>query len=497
LKQQHETRDQIGFHRGPLPLDCFRREQAMSRGLHIFTAIGICALSIIAGLHYEGNSLVYLLFTLLANALLLNGLQKRSIYFDTFIGVFFWLGFWVKFSLRVAFASGTFRESVGAFDGSGEAFDQALLISSCAFAALLVASLIRTLVFAYPDEPSTCRQSGLFLFYQRSRNYFVGIFVLIVLLTATSNAWLGIYQRGMVTQFVLPYGLNGVFKWLLQFGLASVSALIVRFEIELNRNLSMTAVFPAILESFLSNVSLLSRGMILNSSALAIGGFRMISAMKRRVDSFILLVAAVAFALLFAVSVLAVNYLRSVETWKSAETASNVAEAKKMTSPLFIDRWVGIEGVMAVSSSKRLGWELWREAWKEEYREEELSLYDRTLVQTPYIDPNIDESRTHFVSLPGLVAFLYYPGSLGFLFAALLICALLAAMLEIATYRFCGRNWILCSLFAQVIAFRYASFGYVPAQSYLLFGSLVLNGFLILAADLLLRRFFAERRPLE
>jgi hypothetical protein len=74
---------------------------------------------------------------------------------------------------------------------------------------------------------------------------------------------------------------------------------------------------------------------------------------------------------------------------------------------------------------------------------------------------------------------------------------LLAAMLEIATYRFCGRNWILCSLFAQVIAFRYASFGYVPAQSYLLFGSLVLNGFLILAADLLLRRFFAERRPLE
>ena len=50
-----------------------------------------------------------------------------------------------------------------------------------------------------------------------------------------------------------------------------------------------------------------------------------------------------------------------------------------------------------------------------------------------------------------------------------------AAGFEILTYHLCDRNWILCSLFAQVVAFRFASFGYVPAQSYLLFGSLLLN----------------------
>ena len=466
----------------------------MIRVVLFLFATTLFALAIFAGAQYKGDWLVYFLFTLLANALLLNGFRKCSIYFDTFVGLFLWLGFWFKFSLRIVFTSGLFRESVGAFDGSANAFNHALLVSSCGFAALLVASLVRERFFTYPDAPPTCGQSGLFLFYQLFRKYFVGLFILVVVLVTACNAWLGIYQRGMVTQTVLPFGLNGVFKWLLQFGFASVSTLIVRFEIELNRNLSLMAVFPAILESFFSNVSLLSRGMILNTSALAIGGLRLIRAMKRRLDFYTLFVAITAFSLLFAVSVFAVNYLRAAETWKSADAASTVAEAKNMTPSLFIDRWVGIEGVLAVSSSNKLGWDLWREAWQEKFKEGELSLYDRSFIDSPYTRSDIDKSRNHFVSLPGLVAFLYYPGSMGFLFIAVLGCALFAAVLEIATYRFCGQNWILCSLFAQVIAFRYASFGYVPGQSYLLFGTLLLNGLIIFVADDLLRRYYLRPR---
>ena len=53
--------------------------------------------------------------------------------------------------------------------------------------------------------------------------------LLLVLLCAQvalgiSNIVLGIYQRGMVTQTVLPFGLNGIYKWLLQFGLSSMAA---------------------------------------------------------------------------------------------------------------------------------------------------------------------------------------------------------------------------------------------------------------------------------
>lgn len=502
----------------------------MTKPLLILFVTAIGALAFLAGSRYEGHWFAYLLFSLIANGLLFNGFRKKAIYFDTFIGIFLWLGFWLKLSLRVAFASGLFHEAVGDFDRSADAFDHALLVSSCGLAALLVASFARQFLFCYPDMPPSASQSGLFNLYRTYRRTCVVMFVLLVLLVAASNAWLGIYQRGMVAQTQLPLGLNGVYKWLLQFGLSSIAALIIRFEIELSRNLSSMAIFLPLLESFLSNVSLLSRGMILNASALGIGGLRLIRAMKVRVDPLVLVVTAIAFALLFAISVFTVNYLRAVAlvgpepttlsdapapapapgavaapaalaapAVVAAPVVAPVAEAvaaavgaQHMTPPLFIDRWVGIEGVMAVSSSKNLGWDLWQQAWQEKYLEGTLSLYDQKFIDSPYQNSNIDRSRNHFVSLPGIIAFLYYPGSLAFLFLGLVVCALLAATIEFAVYRLCGQNWLLCSLFAQVVAFRYASFGYVPGQSYLLFGTLALNILIFFAADTLLRRYFAE-----
>lgn len=500
----------------------------MIKAILVFLAALIAALAYVAGSRYAGNWLVYSLFTLVANGLLLNGFHKKAIYFDTFIGIFLWLGFWLKLSLRVAFASGLFHEPVGEFDGSADAFDRALLVSSCGFAALLFASFVRQSLFTYSEAPCAPLQSGLFNLYRTYRKTCIAVFVLMVLLVAGSNVWLGIYQRGMVAQTLLPFGLNGVYKWLLQFGLASIVALIIRFEIELNRNLSVMAIFLPLLESFLSNVSLLSRGMILNLSALGIGGLRLIRAMKVRVDPLVLVATSIAFVVLFAISVFTVNYLRMVALAgpepttlsdapaptpgvvaapKALATPAVVAApvvapvaaavaaavgAQHMTPPLFIDRWVGIEGVMAVSSSKKLGWDLWQQAWQEKYLEGTLSLYDQGFIESPYQNPNIDRSRNHFVSLPGIIAFLYYPGSLAFLFLSLVVCALFAAAIEFAAYRLGGQNWLLCSLFAQVVAFRYASFGYVPGQSYLFFGALALNILILFAADAVLRRYFVD-----
>ena len=467
----------------------------MIRAIALLSAVMIGILTIATTLHYQGHWSAYLAFTIISNALLFNGVRRRAIYFDTFIGIFVWLGFWLKFSVRVLFMSGAFHEPVGAFDGSPDAFDSALNISSCGIAALLVASLVRQRFFSYPDSPLACTQSGLFQFYKAHRILLVGVFLGVVLLIAISNAWLGIYQRGMVVQTVLPFGMNGLYKWLLRFGLASISALIIRFEIELNRDISPISVLPPLLECFFSNVSLLSRGMILNSMGLAIGAIRTIYGTGLRLSLLRVSIGAMVFVTLFVVSVLSVNYLRAATLAGNAELAGEVMinSAREMTTPLFLDRWVGIEAVMAVSSSKQLGWDLWHEALTEKFQEGRLSLYDRVFIDSPYSNPSIDKSKHHFVSLPGIVAFFYYPGSLGFLFAALFVLGLAAAALEYLTYRLGGGNWVLCSLFAQVIAFRYVSFGYVPGQSYLLFGTLVLNVLFLFAADQMLTKHYCGR----
>jgi hypothetical protein len=452
----------------------------------------------VAGSNYPGHWAVYALFTVLSNALLLNGFRRGAIFFDTFIGIFLWLGFWLKFTYGAVLNQFIFGLPL-TFDGSGSAFDHALIVSTCGLAGFLLASWIRGCFFSYPEVPPSCRDSGLFLLYSRHRLLCVGLFLAVAVFVAVTNAWLGIYQRGMVAQTVLPFGLNGIYKWLLQFGLASISALIIRFEIELKRNVTLMAAAPALLELFLSNVSLLSRGMILNSAGLAFGTWRLLFSTKIPVGYIRMAMLAIAFGALFAGSVLTVNYLRissyEVELADSPEAAASVApqaaEVKGMTTPLFIERWIGIESVIAVSSSKQLGWDLWREAWRERYDDGKLTLYDRMFIKSPYTYTSDMEKRVfHFVSLPGIIAFFYYPGSLIFLFVVLCACGLLAASLEFLTYRYAGKNWPLCSLIAQVIAYRYASFGYVPEQSYLLFGALILNIAILFAADcFLIRRY--------
>ena len=76
----------------------------------------ILLLAAIALPKYPGQVGVYILFTIISNALLYVGFSKNAISFDAFIGVFFWLGFWLKLTLRVALTDGLFNEAVGGFD---------------------------------------------------------------------------------------------------------------------------------------------------------------------------------------------------------------------------------------------------------------------------------------------------------------------------------------------------------------------------------------------
>lgn len=261
--------------------------------------------------------------------------------------------------------------------------------------------------------------------------------------------------------------------------------------------------------------------MILNGGSLIIGAVD--NAKRRFIDLGLRyqLIVLVVFGVLFASSVFAVNYIRSYtmisslddaavqhskelksEAVKSKEPKSkrldspelNVkplddSELKSMalqfsvktSKPLMLDRWVGMEGVMAVSSYPGLGWSLWNRAWQERYFHSGTSMYDLTFIKSPYLQ--VDMSKHHFIGLPGILAFFYYPGSFPFLFMSMLLLGFLGAGIELFVYRLSGGNMILCSLMAQVVAYRYAHFGYAPHQSYLLFGSLFLNVLIIYLLD--------------
>ncbi len=455
-------------------------------GLRYISILIIIGLTCVALNGYKGESYIYLLFTFMSSALLYSGFRKNALFFDTFLGIFLWLGFWLKLTIRVAFMDSEFGQAVGGFDGSGTAFDRTLLITSCAFSGLVLASWLREkLIFVYPSQIVAVVQQGLFGFYKKYRMFFLLGFVVLIALVAVTNVYFGFYQRGSITRTFLPFGLNGIYKWLLLFGLASISALILRFEYARTNKTSYAVALVALLECFASNVSLLSRGMILNGSALIYGAFKGAGLYPVKFNIRYTLVILTLFCTLFVASVLTVNYLRASAFHETATTATNISrrieQTKNQTAQLFIDRWVGIEGVMAVSSYEGLGWELLETAAQETYSENELSFYDAKIIDSPY--KYTDTQKHHFISLPGVIAFFFYPGSYVFLFFCMAAIGLVGALIEFFVYKVGGQNIFLCSLLAQVIAFRFASFGYVPAQSYLLFGTLILNVFIIYLAD--------------
>lgn len=454
------------------------------RYIQVFFAV-ILVMSLLALLKYPGQGKIYLLFTILSTALLYFGFRKNAIFFDTFIGTLFWLGFWLKLTFRVAFLDGQFHEPVGNFDGSGAAFDRALLVTSCGFFGLLAVSFLRgKYVFAYPVKFREVAQGGLMQVYQNHRKVVLLGFATLFVTVAVTNFYFGIYQRGTVPRTVLPYGLGGIWSWLLLFGLASISALILHFEFLLNRKTSYPVVILGLLEGFLSNLSLLSRGMILNISALGYGVFRGLTLYCIRSNVRFFTVSFLIFLLLFGGSVILVDYLRTIDPRHLGSKLDisdiEVVAIGQGTKVLFLDRWVGIEGVMAVSSYPNLGWDLWSEAWNE-MPSNKLTFYDTNLITSPYI--NMDTTKHHYISLPGILAFCFYPGSYPFLFMCMFVLGAIAAGIEISVFTLGGRNVILCALLAQVVASRYAHFGYAPSRSYLLFGSLYLNLFIIYCSN--------------
>jgi len=437
---------------------------------------GLCALTFFSLLKYPGRGFVYIIFSIVFNGLLLTGFRKNKIFFDTFIGLFFWLGFWFKFSVILLFWGGRFIQYTGNFDFSGSAFDHALLVSSVGAVGLVIASFIREKnFFSYAKYHVVNEHRLIFDMYKKYRSIILVSFVFLFVMIAVTNVWFGIYQRGGVPQTILPFGLNGVYTWLLLFGMTSFSAVFLDCELKIKKNPYLIA-FLSVLETFCSSVSMLSRGMIINTSALILGVNEAQKTRAASINLWFKIITLTIVIALFISSVFTVNFLRMYRDFPTDKISVSgaITGSYFRSSKLFIDRWVGIDAAMAVSSYPKLGWDLWKKAWQEKYSNVGRSFYDKEITKL-----TSDSLGLHFITMPGILIFFYYPGSYVVLFFSMILLGILGALIEIVVYKLSYSNIILCSLMAEVIAYRYAHFGYVPRQSYLLIGTIFLNVFMI------------------
>ena len=112
--------------------------------------------------HYKGNFFIYIIFSILSNYLLFFSFRKNAFFFESFFGLFIWLGFWFKFVCVISFREGQFPEGSGSFDNSPESFDYALIISIIAFLAIISSFRLREYFFNYYKSKSIINENTIY-----------------------------------------------------------------------------------------------------------------------------------------------------------------------------------------------------------------------------------------------------------------------------------------------------------------------------------------------
>lgn len=453
-------------------------------------------------INYKGNFFIYIIFSILGNYLLFYSFKKNAFFFESFFGLFIWLGFWFKFVCVISFRDGQFPEGFGSFDNTPESFDYALLISIVAFLAIIFSYRVRRQFFNYHKKDLIIRKNTIYT--NNKKIILFTLFVMFILINFL-NLFYGIYQKGMIIDFNINIFIHSFFKWALLYGFTAIFALIIYFEINIYKNFFSLSAILLIFESFFSYSTMLSRGMIFNILAILYGAFRFNTMfhIKLKTSDFIKFIV-LSFSL-FYFSSLSVNYLRANYFYqgssyndsvlKKLETNDDLElyESKELNKDklsffnnnellyLAMNRWVGIDSVLAVVGKNNiLSFKLLKDSLKEKFNKNKNSFYEQTFsVINQYYSKKSIDNFIKGVTLPGIVAFLFYSGSLIFLFVSLSFLIFVSSFIEYISFKITNFNMIFSALIGQIIAYRWIHFGYLPMNSYLLFSSIILTIFLI------------------
>ena len=472
----------------------------------------IIALSYLGLQKYSGSKINYLSFTIISNFLILFATRKRTIFFETFFSLFLWLGFWFKFTCTIVFTDGVFREGVGMFDYSKESFDETLLISQIGILAFIISGFFREyFIFNYPRKLDI--QNFKYNFFSFGRKNIWIFFTIFFIAIACSNFYFKLYQKGLIPIYEINFLISGIFKWLLLFGLSAFSANLIFYEFNFYKKFFFISLLIITIETFFTSFSMLSRGMIFNVLALLLGIYKFSNKANKPNDINYYIKSIIFAFILFYISISSVNYIRANYFYVGKSSIftvnkfSEVKEDKKDEDKkiqkkyattkainseilyLIINRWVGIDGVMSIISKKDLlNISFLLSSFNERASKDMQTFYELTFELKENTVSNELYENVKGNTLPGVLAFSYYSGSYYILFLIIFFISIFASCLEYLSFKFSSNNLILASLIGQVIAFRFAHFGYLPHQSYLLFGSIILTIILSYILSLCLKK---------
>jgi len=457
---------------------------------------------------YQGTVFVYVLFSMLFLLMLLSGIYRQVSYGYLFLVVFLWLGFWFKLTASYLLSGGkafVFEESIGSFNGSLSAWDEVLWVAICASLGVILGRFIYGFF-----GPKSCYDNTRVrapAWYPSVRIWLWAIVMLAAAGVAIFNVAYGIHQIGMVPKTILPWPLNALIAWMLNIGFALAIAVLIWWDMAAKKGVAVQ-LCAMLAEGFASSASVISRSMFVFHVVPQLFVFSRRNEVLRAYSTRTIILFFIAFMTLLLSSIAVVSIVRDFQyavsqpvslaetpiitselseeknpkpnkpedITTSEEAASNVPSSfrLRLIHQLLVNRWVGMEGVMAVSSYQikepALLWEMLvekREAGKvSAYQRISNSSYQRA------------DANHQFATLPGAAAFFFYSGSFVVVILCMAILILLMLVLEKGLFVL-TKNPLFCSLFGMTAANTIAQFGVTPRQDIPYFLMIILSALFI------------------
>ena len=425
------------------------------------TTLALVAVSIVASAAYPGSQNTFLIFCgvfLASWTLAWFGYQS---YFYIWFSSLTLLGFWMKACAHLL-SGREFIEPTGSFDGSGGAWDRAIVVALAAGLGMLCFRLIQMYLMRQRDgvcvvEP---RRDFVPIWYPQSRKWIWAGSLVAIAIVAIINFELGINQAGLLPKIHLPFKLNAIIIWCLYSAFAFWIAALVWWDVCMGLRFRFEAL---VFEGILSSITVLSRSLYVTHVA-----HYFFSIIFNKNSIKLTLYKAISMSALFvvgmAIVLVSVAELRKDKFYGAAsETGvASPSQDKKVASTQFLlllsERWIGLEGVMSTSSYSGLGANLFREGWLDMPSYQTKPVYER-VANSIYIDPNYPNAdKYNFLSTPGLAAMLHLSGSL--LVVALGVFILLSIISVGEYYIFSAvRNPFVLSLYGMIMAMMLHQFG--------------------------------------
>jgi|TARA_B110000037_G_scaffold218772_1_gene282448 hypothetical protein len=514
--------------------------------LRIIIFLLILGISFYSVKFYEGSIFIYISYFLSLIAMLFYLTDKKSSYFEIFFSAYLFLGFWFKYVFSLILYEGRIYDSNVAQIKSTDIDDILILGIMIALTCLLSSFMNKKFKKKKNIQSQKDLEKTFFVdLYLQNRVKVLIIFLLSIVTVAFFNSKLGIHQRGFIFDTELPLIIINLVKWLLLFGFTTFSCFIFHVEIKNLKKINSFTMIIIFFEIFSSYTSMLSRSFIINSSSLMLPIYQESSKLIKKYD-IKLIVLFIFILLLTAISVLGVNKIRiekvktviieykeltennlnksnsdiivekklnnynfqipknnsptdkiEKEVEKTFKTRNSTAIINKTTPKdvvnfILVNRWIGIDSLILVSSSKKKGFDLFFRALKEEKDHLDYTFYEREFGLID-VKTNVDTGKTVMKgnTLPGIISFLYYTGSPVFLLFSIMLIFFIFNFIENFLKHLTNNNLLFMCFISNMIATRLFHFGYAPKDSYLFLISIFLS---ILFLILLMRFKFRFSR---